>query len=141
MRLCFLFFADALPEGDPGLEEHGRCCCCLDIFGGQKGPAGGKGWNKVPPGHAVIDCGCTASLIGEANVPAWEAALAEKSGGTLTAKTFADSTSFRGIGGVQKSLRGVRWPAQLVGCLGRPWFLVRPLACCQSPRCATWEQQ
>jgi hypothetical protein len=73
----------------------------------------------ISPGWAVIDTGCTSSLIGQDNVQAWKDELKHASHGSLQPICFHDETSFRGIGGVTQSLGGIGWPSQFGPHLGQ----------------------
>jgi hypothetical protein len=75
--------------------------------------------NETPPGYAVIDTGCTASLIGSAQVPLWHEALKLASQGKLEASSYQDSTKFKGINGIPTpSQGGIAWPTRIGGKLG-----------------------
>ena len=66
-----------------------------------------------------MDCGCTASLIGEDLVPEWKDELAKESKDKLATTEFQDDTKFRRIGGTQKAVKGIKRPAELSWMIGQ----------------------
>jgi len=70
------------------------------------------------PGFAVIDSGCTSSLVGSECVPDYEQALTEENS-ELKPEYEMDNTVFAGIGGTRSSGRAIQWPTKLAGLIGR----------------------
>ena len=58
---------------------------------------------SIPAGNALVDSGCTSTLIGDEDLPDLAKALAEASFGILSIKDWNDAPpiSFHGIGGIK----------------------------------------
>jgi len=76
-------------------------------------------YSGIPAGVAVVDTGCTASLIGEDQLEEWRRALDLSSVHKLRPTEFVDKTTFIGIGGRAKSSQRVAWPVQLGPYVGQ----------------------
>ena len=69
----------------------------------------------LPSGRALLDSGCSVSLIGESNVECLRASLKAMSGGSLDFRPWNDapSMSFKGINGTSPAKYAVKVPIQL----------------------------
>ena len=68
----------------------------------------------VPPGHAIVDTGCTSTLVGSESESQWNAELAKQSGGSLKAERGPSDVKFEGINGEAKASYQVKYPV----CIG-----------------------
>ena len=67
----------------------------------------------VPPGHAILDTGCTSTLVGAENERLWNEELARVSGGNLKPTKEPSDLRFEGINGESKAAYRVRYPVRI----------------------------
>ncbi|CAE7867435.1 hypothetical protein AK812_SmicGene12586 [Symbiodinium microadriaticum] len=79
-------------QRDEGLES-----CCL----------------VTPPGHAILDTGCTSTLVGSENERLWSEELQRLTGGQLTAEKGPSEVRFEGINGEAKASYKVKYPVRI----------------------------
>ena len=66
----------------------------------------------IDAGNALLDCGCTSTLLGDEDLPGFAEELHRASDGHLAIREWPDAPpiSFHGLGGVKTSHRGVLIP-------------------------------
>ena len=69
----------------------------------------------VPPGHAVVDTGCTSTLVGSESERRWNEELQRQTGGSLQAERGPSDVKFEGINGEAKATHQVKYPVRLGG--------------------------
>ena len=67
----------------------------------------------TPPGHAILDTGCTSTLVGSENEKRWNEELKRLSGGSLNAERGPSETRFEGINGETKASYSVKYPVRI----------------------------
>ena len=67
----------------------------------------------TPPGHAILDTGCTSTLVGSENEKRWNEELQRVSGGSLQPERGHSETRFEGINGESKSSYTVKYPVRI----------------------------
>ena len=67
----------------------------------------------TPPGHAIVDTGCTSTLVGAENEQRWREELEKCSGGKLHAERGPSDVRFEGINGEAKASYQVKYPVRL----------------------------
>ena len=69
----------------------------------------------VPPGHAIVDTGCTSTLVGADSEKKWNEELNRMTGGALQAEREPSDVKFEGINGEARASYQVKYPVRLGG--------------------------
>ena len=69
----------------------------------------------VPPGHAIVDTGCTSTLVGSESERRWSEELSRQTGGNLRPERGPSDVKFEGINGEAKATCQVKYPVKLGG--------------------------
>ena len=69
----------------------------------------------VPPGHAIVDTGCTSTLVGAESEKRWDAELSRQTGGSLRPERGPSDVKFEGINGEARATCQVKYPVRLGG--------------------------
>ena len=69
----------------------------------------------VPPGHAIVDTGCTSTLVGSESERRWNEELQRQSGGSLKAERGPSDVKFEGINGEARATYQVKYPVRIGG--------------------------
>ena len=69
----------------------------------------------VPPGHAIVDTGCTSTLVGAESERLWNEELSRQSGGFLQAERGPSDVKFEGINGEARATYQVKYPVRIGG--------------------------
>ena len=114
----FSFMASAFPRNSVSITESviDRClmwdtCLCLEA--GQLDPE--QACLAVPPGHAIVDTGCTSTLVGSESERLWSEELSKQTGGTLRPERGPSDVKFEGINGEARATCQVKYPVKLGG--------------------------
>ena len=103
----------AVPHSVEGLVER---CLLLDNLLGlapEVSDADQSCCLATPPGHAILDTGCTSTLVGAENEVAWREELQRRTGGSLKVEKGPSDIRFEGINGESQSSYTVRYPVRI----------------------------
>ncbi|CAE6968863.1 ABCA1 [Symbiodinium natans] len=98
------------------LEHFVEECLTLDRLLGlePKCPEGSESCCLVtPPGYAILDTGCTSTLVGDENERLWSEELKKQTGGALKPEQGDSDIKFEGINGETKATYRVKYPVKI----------------------------
>ncbi|OLQ11048.1 hypothetical protein AK812_SmicGene5122 [Symbiodinium microadriaticum] len=87
---------DRLMGLEPASPESAESCCLV-----------------TPPGYAILDTGCTSTLVGDENERLWSAELERKTGGALKPEQGDSDVKFEGINGETRASYRVKYPVRI----------------------------
>ena len=64
-------------------------------------------------GHAILDTGCTSTLVGSENEKRWNEELQRLTGGSLAPERGPSETRFEGINGETEASYTVKYPVRI----------------------------
>ena len=67
----------------------------------------------TPPGYAILDTGCTSTLVGSENEERWSSELKRRTGGALKPEQGDSDVRFEGINGETKAAYRVKYPVRI----------------------------
>ena len=109
-RQCGFVSRHALRTVEAAVEE---CLALDDLLG--LGPSTQACCLVTPPGYAILDTGCTSTLVGAENERLWQLELQKQSGGELLPERGQSDVKFEGINGETRASQWVRYPVR-IGC-------------------------
>ena len=87
---------DRLMGLEPASPENAESCCLV-----------------TPPGYAILDTGCTSTLVGDENERLWSAELERETGGALKPEQGDSDVKFEGINGETRASYRVKYPVRI----------------------------
>ncbi|CAE7766960.1 GIP [Symbiodinium sp. CCMP2592] len=72
-------------------------------------------WDRRRSGHAIVDTGCTSTLVGSESEKRWNEELQKQSGGSLKAERGPSDVKFEGINGEARATYQVKYPVRIGG--------------------------
>ena len=103
-------------QAEPSVESVVRRCLERDELLGLSSVASSRAEAcclVTPPGHAILDTGCTSTLVGSDNERRWNEELRGVSGGSLVPECGHSETRFEGINGESKASYTVKYPVRV----------------------------
>ena len=98
------------------VEKFVEDCLVLDRYLGLDGTAGSAPEAcclVTPPGYAILDTGCTSTLVGSENEQLWQVELEKRTGGSLQPEQGESDVRFEGINGETRALHRVKYPVRI----------------------------
>eukprot|EP00439_Symbiodinium_sp_Y106_P023343 s4218_g2.t2 len=98
------------------VEQFAEECLALDRSLGLVCPEQGEEQAcclVTPPGYAILDTGCTSTLVGSENERLWRAELERKTHGELQPELSQSDVRFEGINGETRASYQVRYPVRI----------------------------